>query len=501
MPQPYVIGIDIGTGSTKGVALNRSGQVLAQAQVHYPTLDREPLFSEQDPELIWTAFAETIRNICAHLQAPPAAVSLSSCMHSLLLVDEEGAPITPSITWADRRSAAIAEALRSTPVGETLYKATGTPLHAMSPLCKIAWFQRHQPHLFKAATKFISVKEFIWHKLFRVYEVDYSIASATGLFDIRQLDWFPASLKFCGIRAGQLSTPVATQYMRTGMCATATALLNLPAETPFCIGASDGCLANVGSNALEAGTAAVTIGTSGAVRMANRNPIPVYPDMIFNYRLDEATYICGGAVNNGGNVVQWLLQQFLQRPALAAADYQALFELVATVPAGSEGLFCLPYLNGERAPLWDENACGVFFGIRPQHQQAHFVRAALEGGCFALYDVLKKLESAAGPIHTLYVSGGIVHAPVWMQLLADITGKNLCLAQTDDASAVGAALLCFNAMGLMESYKVEENRAQQTIVPDSANHAVYARAFTLFRNLYIALKATMHHLPEQSGSV
>lgn len=496
MQQPFVIGVDIGTGSTKAVAVTLSGDVLAQAQASYPMLDTAPQFSEQDPEAIWNAFVKTIQAVSAALPDSPLAISLSSCMHSLLLVDAAGMPLTPNSTWADRRSAAIAEALRNTPNGETLYNATGTPLHAMSPLCRIAWFKEHRYGLFKKVSKFISIKEYIWYKLFGVYEVDHSIASATGLFDVRQLQWFPRALQFCAINTGQLSTPVATHFTRSGLPHSVAALLHVPAETPFCIGASDGCLANVGSGALEAGTAAVTIGTSGAVRMASQHPVVVFPEMIFTYRLDETTFICGGAVNNGGNTVQWLLQQFLEKHSTETEDYAALFEKAAEAPAGCAGLICLPYLAGERTPLWDERACGVFFGIRQQHSAAYFIRAALEGVCFALYAVLKNLETSATKVHTLHVSGGIVHSPFWMQLLSDVTGKKLKLLHTGDASAAGAALLCFKAMGFTKTYGAKKDLAEKIMEPDVNNHAVYNKNFKVFQTLYAALKPAMHQLYE-----
>lgn len=494
MQQPYVIGIDIGTGSTKGVAVTHSGSVLASAQVHYQTAVTNPFFSEQDPEVIWQAFVATLQKISMQLQQPPAAVSLSSCMHSLILMDASAHPLTPNITWADRRSAAIADTLRQAPEGEALYRATGMPLHAMSPLCKIAWFYKNEPATFQKAAYFISIKEYIWYKLFSVYEVDYSIACATGLFDITNNHWFQPALAFCGIKASQLSFPVVTDYMRTGLPEAIASLLHLPPGVPFCIGASDGCLANVGSSALQEGTAAVTIGTSGAVRVASAQPVLKFPEMIFNYRLDDHLFVCGGAVNNGGNMVQWLLNQFLNTALSGAAAYESLFRLTAEVPAGSAGLICLPYLNGERAPLWNEETCGVFFGFRPQHRNAHFVRAALEGVCFALYDVLKTLEEQAGFIHTLHVSGGMVHSQFWMQLLADVTGKKLCLLQTEDASAVGAALLGFKAIGLSGNYLPAGDTAVKTIKPNSANHAVYTSQFSFFKELYAAVKTTMQHL-------
>lgn len=412
-------------------------------------------------------------------------------MHSLILTDAAGAPRTPNITWADRRSAALAETLRNSPDGERFYSATGTPLHAMSPLCKLRWFEEHGG--LKKFTKAISIKEYIWHKLFGVYEIDHSIASATGLFDVQALQWFRPALDYCGIAISQLSTPVSTHFVRRGLAADLASLLNIPAETPFCIGASDGCLANLGSDAVEAGTAAVTIGTSGAVRIASKQPIILFPEMLFNYRLDEHTFICGGAVNNGGNVVHWL-QNFFKSPSHDKMDYETLFQLAAEAPAGSAGLLCLPYFAGERTPVWDEQASGVFAGVRPQHGPAHFIRAALEGVCFALYGVLKKLEAASGNIHTLQVSGGLVHAELWMQMLADVTGKTVCLQHTEDASATGAALLGWQALGFSKTDFTRAQQPQKKFTPEENPHGVYKNLFPIFQELYAASKQALHRL-------
>jgi gluconokinase len=493
MQQSYVIGVDIGTGSTKAVAVTPLGKVLANAQAYYSTAKTNPLFSEQDPEIIWNAFLTTIKNVATQLQAPPLAVGLSSCMHSLVLVDKKGTAITPNTTWADRRSAGIAAALRSAPDGERIYKSTGTPLHAMSPLCRIRWYREHAPDLFQAAAMFISIKEYIWYKLFGVYEIDYSIASATGLFDIETLRWFPLSLQFCGVQSSRLSTPVATQHIQRNIPSALATALQIPATTPFCIGASDGCLANVGSYALEPGTAAVTIGTSGAVRLAHHQPIATFPDMLFNYRLTESLFICGGAVNNGGNVAQWLVQQFLKSEA-TEKGYAALFEQAAAAPAGSQGLLCLPYLTGERTPLWDEKACGVYFGFDMRHEKKHFIRAALEGVCYALHGILKKLERATGAIHTLHVSGGMVRSALWMQMLADVTGKKIRLLHTEDASALGGALLCMKALGITDNYIAVQESTGERLEPCKENHALYQKGFAVFEALYPALKATMHQL-------
>jgi gluconokinase len=187
------------------------------------------------------------------------------------------------------------------------------------------------------------------------------------------------------------------------------------------------------------------------------------------------------------------VQQFLKSGA-NEDGYAALFEQAAAVPAGSEGLTCLPYLTGERTPLWDEKACGVYFGFNMRHGNAHFIRAALEGVCYALYDILKKLEHAAGAVHTLHVSGGMVRSPMWMQMLADVTGKEVRLLHTEDASAIGAALICMKALGITDNYTIRQDNTMERLAPSALNHAVYQNGFALFSTLYPALKTTMHQL-------
>jgi gluconokinase len=339
-----VIGIDIGTGSTKAVAIDANGKVIAASQSYYATDNPKPGYSEQDPETIWQAFVKCIHEIVKKLKHVPISVSLSSAMHSLVVMDSNNKAITPLITWADTRSENIAEEIRSSAKGEKIYRATGTPIHSMSPLCKIKWIKENEPEIFSKAFKFISIKEFIWHRLFNNYEIDFSIASATGLFNIEKLQWNKPSLNLCGIKSSVLSKPVSTNFIRKDLNKSIVAILKIPADTTFCIGASDGCLANIGTNAIKPGIAALTIGTSGAVRIACNKPLVNYDAMLFNYILDDKTFISGGPVNNGGDVVEWLFTVFLNNKHPSKKDYTNFFKLVKKVPAGCNGLLFLPYI-------------------------------------------------------------------------------------------------------------------------------------------------------------
>jgi gluconokinase len=481
----YVLGIDIGTGSTKAIAVDLKGNSFADSQQYYSFSAPKPGYHEQDPEQIWHAFTESIKGIIAKTGAQPLAISLSSAMHSFVAVDNNGNALAPMITWADNRSAEIAVELRGTELGMSIYKATGTPIHSMSPLCKLIWLRENDPALFHKAHKFISIKEFIWHKLFNEFAIDYSIASSTGLFNITKFEWHNDALRLAEITADVLSKPVSTDYSKTD-----SSLDFLDKNTRFVIGASDGCLANLGSMATEPGIAAMTIGTSGAVRVASSKPLPNAEAMTFSYILDKNTYICGGPINNGGVAMQWWVKN---TAGLSATEkhYEQVFNQIAEVPAGSNGLIFLPYLTGERAPIWDSESCGNFFGVRLQHTQADFSRAVLEGICFAMRDVLDAVQQNSEPIMQINISGGFTKSEVWVQTLADITGKKLAILQADDASAVGAAFIALKVIGAIKDYpKVSDDLI--VYQPNPANTDIYNKTFSIYKQLYTDLKATMH---------
>ena len=492
MQSAYIIGIDIGTGSTKAVAVNHDGQVRHSAQQYYTAIT-DGKKSEQDAAIVFQAFQQCIREVVNAIGEPPVAISLSSAMHSIMAVDKTGTPLTNAMLWSDTRSSKVAEALRASPFGKEIYLATGTPLHSMSPLCKIRWLRDNEPQIFSRAAKFISIKEFIWHRLFGEYVIDHSLASATGLFNIHQLHWEKAALSLARINPGQLSQPVPVTYTKTGLEAAAAAAMGLPAGTAFLAGASDGTLANLGSLCLSPSEAAITIGTSGAVRITSQQPVPNAERMIFNYLLDEQTFVCGGAINNGGNVFEWLLKNiFAQHPQVTS--YAQLFALLSGVAPGSDGLLFLPYLHGERAPIWDEHSSGVFIGLTAAHKLSHLARAAAEGVCFALYHILTSLEEICGPVEKINISGGIVNSGEMMQLLAGVTGKTVAVQQTEDASALGAVYLAQKALGIIPDYTALPEKEVVVFQPDAAAAARYRQLFPLFKSLYPAVKDHMHLL-------
>jgi gluconokinase len=495
-----IIGVDIGTSGTKAIALTHQGEVVGNTYVAYNPLPGKPGHHELDPEVLYQAVitciegtAEQVRTLGGML----TAVSFSTAMHSLIAVDANGNALTNVITWADARSVAYAEALKGTPEGHEIYLHTGTPIHPMSPLCKLMWLRVHQPDVFTTAHKFIGIKEFIFYRFFGQYLVDHSIASATGLFDIHKKNWYEPALKVAGVTSERLSQPVPTTYTIRNLKKPYPERLAGVGEALFVIGASDGCLANLGSFATEPGDVAITIGTSGAVRMITTTPAADNRERIFNYILTDNRYVSGGAINNGVVLLKWYTEHFLQKTFTGAHDLNWFLQQAAQAPAGADGLLFLPYILGERAPVWDADAKGVFLGVHAGHTQAHFMRAIIEGINYALYQVAASVQETIGAVQNIYGSGGFINAPLWLQWLTNLFGREIKVISSDDASAVGAAMLGLQATDILpisESAPVFLNKQQY--MPDMEMHKRYQRYYAVYAGLYDKLKADFQTLSD-----
>ncbi len=522
----YIIGIDIGTTSTKAVAFTDQGEVLGSAGAGYAVFSDASGRHELDPEQLLEAVVSALAAV--RLQVGDgrglAGISFSCAFHSLIAVDEGGVPLTRAMTWADLRPSPQARGLKGSEAGSRIYRHTGVPIHAMSPLCKLLWLKENDPRTFRRAARFISIKEYIWWRLFGKYQVDHSIASATGLFETRRLDWYPESLALAGILPGQLSVPVACTHIEAALLPEARVLLEgagagagvdggagmtdggagsdggaglagmaLPEGLPFIIGSGDGSMANLGSGAVLPGETALTIGTSGAIRMTTAAPEDDPQERVFNYILGGSYYICGGATNNGGNVLQWYIERVLGVKEGDKEEFNRRIAEADTVTPGCEGLVFLPYLQGERAPVWNADAKGVFFGVRSVHEQRHFIRAILEGVSYSLYQIGASMEETTGPIKHIYASGGFTRSVTWLQLMADVFRKKIHLTGIADASAIGAAIMGSYAVGMIAELDAAASlvRVVQTYEPDEARHAIYQANYKIFSQLYGRLKDLM----------
>ena len=397
-----VIGVDIGTTSTKAISFDRQGNILAEESARYSLDSPSPGRAEQDPDEILEAVLDALAAV-VHATTEDGAeisgVSFSAAMHSLLALDANGELLTPSLTYADNRATEQADKIRERLDGAGIHSRTGTPIHPMSPLTKILWFKEEDPDTFEAAEKWLSVKEYIFFRLFGEYVVDHSIASATGLFNLENLDWDEGALEILELSRNKLSAPVPTTHLVDGIKEEYADRLGLDPDMPFVVGANDGVLANLGLGATEPGIVACSIGTSGAVRSVVDRPQVDDDRTLFCYALTEDKWVIGGPINNGGIALQWAVEELFpgvkEKAEKQGRDpHELASELIEEVAAGSDGLVFLPYLMGERAPHWNADVRGVFFGLTFQHERKHLIRAVMEGVMYQMYSVQRALTGS-----------------------------------------------------------------------------------------------------------
>lgn len=497
-PAEVVLGVDIGTTSTKTVAFRVDGAEGASSSVGYPLEEPAPGRAVQDPDAILAAVRTTVADVARQEREAGRRVrglSFSAAMHSLIALGGDDRPLTPSVTWADGRAAEQAERLRAAAGGLELHRRSGTPVHPMSPLPKLLWYAEREPDLFAAARRWVGIKEYVLADLTGKWVVDHSIASATGLFEWSTLDWYDDALSAAGVKPDQLPSLVPTRHVLR-LTRDAAAGLGLDAGLPVVVGASDGPLANLGVGAVRPGVAACSIGTSGALRVTVERPTVDPRGRVFCYALTEERWVVGGAINNGGVVLAWAEDALA--PDLAGRDggTEALLERAAAAPAGSAGLIMLPYLLSERAPHWSGLPRGAYVGLTRQHRREHLVRAALEGVCLQLALVLASMRDAGNEVREMRATGGFARSPLWRQLLTDALGMPIDFPAGHEGSSFGAALLGMEALGLVDSIDVAADlvRVEERTEPEPAAAAAYAALLPVFASLYEALEPTFRDL-------
>lgn len=477
------MGVDIGTTSAKAVAFSREGIPIAKRSVSYPMLHTASDRSELDPDEVLQAVRLCINEVTLTLHPdPPEMVAFSSAMHSLLAIDVDGKPITPCIIYADNRAAAIAEELSRNGKKMMLYETTGVPVHAMTPLCKLIWLRREEPDLFAKAAAFIGIKEYVFSRLFGERPVDSSIASATGLLNSKTLDWDEDILRYISVDRSKLARVVSPRHILTydPGGGEADGSLSLPQGTPIVIGCSDGASANLATGASGNHIMAVTIGTSGAARMI-LSGAGTDPEMrTFRYHVKDNDYISGGATNNGAIVLQWLKETLLQ----ANEDYASLFQLAASVAPGSDDLLFIPYILGERAPVWNSRARGLYFGLDIRHTKAHLVRAAMEGVVYAVYSI-GRILAEKNEITELHATGGFTRSPLWLQMLADVFNVPVLTFGEEESASMGAVVLGMEALGIPSAFHREPLAIYK---PHPEANAVHREKMEKFDRLYQSVK-------------
>ncbi|WP_226345422.1 gluconokinase [Agilicoccus flavus] len=455
-PAEVVIGLDVGTTAAKASAFGIDSSWRHTVVREYPLLHPKPGWEVQDPQVVLAAVMASLSEAAeAAGGAKVVAISLSSAMHGLIGLGPGGRPLTPLLTWADSRAGDIARELRADPRAAELHRVSGTPVHSFSPLAKLMWFRRNEPELCAKVTSWIGLKDWIIQALTGTLATELSCASGTGLLDLTTRDWNPTALELAGVEYEQLP-PVLPTTSALGLSRSVAARIGLPTATGVVLGAGDGPLGNLGTGALTPGVVGLSLGTSGALRMAVDGPVVDHGGGLFCYALTEQTWVVGGAVSNGGVVVRWCGDVFARDLLKARAGQEdahvdaELLSMARSVPVGCDGLVMLPYLLAERAPLWNPDLPGAYLGVRRSHTRGHFVRAAIEGVALQMSTILDDLD-AVHPVESVRATGGVFRSALWRVVLASALARPLTVTGGAEGSALGAAALALYGLGRADS--------------------------------------------------
>ncbi|CAB3780091.1 FGGY-family carbohydrate kinase [Paraburkholderia fynbosensis] len=509
----YVIGVDIGTQSTKALLVDQHGAIVAQHASSYQPDTPKPLWAEQWPAVWLKAVVECVAAcVGAAKQAGIAASSIKAlCVSSLyggsgIPVDSDMRPLAPCLIWMDRRATAQVEWVRGNVDLERLYTITGNGVDSYYGYTKMLWLRDREPDVWARTRFFLPPNAYVIYMLTGEVAVDHSSAgNIGGVYDIAKRDWSDETLDMLGIPATMMPERlVESSDVVGGLLSQWTEQLGLDAGTAIVAGGVDAAMATFAAGVTRAGQHVAMIGTSMCWGYINqsvdaRHGLVSMPH-VFNGLHD--IYVFGGAITAGASVT-WFREQFCHAEIEAARatphgdPHRLLEESAAKVPAGSDGVMFLPYLMGERSPVWDAKASGAFVGLSLFHTRAHLYRAVLEGVSFALkHNIEAGREGAQSLDDKLIVVGGAAHSDLWMQIIADITGYPVYTIEQDVEAAMGAALLAAVGVGMVSREAAQGGwvnlieRAQ----PDAARMVLYEQRFGVYKDLYPALKPVMHRL-------
>ena len=485
------LGIDIGTGSSRALLVDSAGKVRASATAAHeePKMER-PLWAEQRPEDWWSAAAKAVRAALDQAKVSGAdvkAVGLSGQMHGLVMLDAAGSVIRPSLIWCDQRSQTQVDAVHAKLGRENMLRYIANPVLTGFTLPKLLWVRDHEPQHFERVKKVLLPKDYVRFQLTGEYATDVSDASGTAYFDVVNRRWSFEMLDGLGLDRSLVPTCVESHEVTGRISAAAAAATGLAVGTPVIGGAGDQAASAVGNGIVEPGIVSCTIGTSGVV-FAHMEKVAYDPGgrvHTFCHAVAGKWHVMG-VTQGAGLSLQWLRNKLMP-----GVEYPAMTAEAAKAPMGSQGLFWLPYLMGERTPHLDATARGGWVGLTARHTRADLIRSVIEGVSYSQRDCLDIVESLGVESSTVRASGGGAQSSFWRGLLAAILNKRVATLESQEGSAYGAALLALVGSG--EYATVPEAcksavKETESIAPDASAAAYYNRAHKVYAAIYPALK-------------
>lgn len=479
-PQPVILAIDVGSSSARAGIFDADLKPIKGTfhQETYSLITGHDGRAELDPEVLIGVVTQCIDRSLVDVIAV-AAVGISTFWHSVMGIDRDGSPTTNVLTWADTRAARTVQQIASETDERELHQRTGARLHSSYPLAKIRWLTDTHADVAERTHRWVSFPEYLQLRILGRLSVSVSMASGTGLLNRTQLDWDTEAIQIAGTRR-QLLSRISDEPI-SGLEPDYAARWPKLADAKWFPAIGDGAANNLGSDAVHARHPALMIGTTGALRLlTDSNPLEMLPENLWHYRLDRRHNLLGGALSEGGGVLDWLFRS-LQLP-----DDEVLDQQIADSEPDSHGLTVLPYLAGERSPGWNSSALGTIHGLRFDSRPVEIVQATMESiaySCATILDALKPLLEE--PVEIVATGNGLRKNRAWIRIIADVLQYPLLLPRQTEASLRGAALHALRHLGIepaatsiadaAERFEPNVDRADAYSLARERHEALYRR--------------------------
>lgn len=500
-----LLGIDIGTSGLKTAVFSPDEGLVAAISESYTVDYPHAGWAEQDPVMWWNAVCRSLQRLWAETDVKPeeiAGIGIDGQSWSCIPVDRDGNVLHQTPIWIDTRSESICLREAERWGEERLFRTSQNPFKPAYTTPKIIWFRENHPEIYKNTYKFMQCNSFIVLQLTGEFTQDMCQSYGLHVVSMKTAEYDAKLADMLGIDLEKLVEKNSVCHEVVGLVNNKAAeQTGLKPGTPVVAGGLDAACGTLGAGIYMNGQTQEQGGQAGGMSICT-DSWQGDPALIMSRHVVPDLWLLQGGTVGGGASLNWIVKEIGEAERqLAKEQGRGTFELVsdaaATIAPGSDGLVFLPYLLGERSPIWDANAKGVFFGLGFDKTRAHMYRAVMEGAAFALQHNLEVAEQAGAPVGEMYAMGGAANSLVWTQLKADITGKKILIPATDTATTLGASILAGIGTGVYSSYKEAVDKNVTIVrehIPNPELHDVYMKNYAIYRELYENLKDTMRRV-------
>ncbi|HHV62152.1 MAG TPA: FGGY-family carbohydrate kinase [Firmicutes bacterium] len=508
MRRRLLLGIDIGTSGCKLAAFDFEGQVAGTVTMKYKTYYPHFGYVEQDAGEWWRATCDGIQAMIRDYGIDPgeiAAVGVAGQSWSCLPVDEAGVPLRNTMIWLDRRAVEQARWMKEKLGEDRLIALNGNPVDPAYIVPKMLWLKENEPEVYNRAHKFLQSNAFIVFKLTGIYSQDYSQGYGFHFFNISKGAWDEGVAGELGLSPEKVA-PIYNCHEVVGeVTRQAAGETGLCEGTPVVAGGLDAACCTLGAGVIRPGQTQEQGGQAGGMSIQVDQPL-IHPKLILSYHVLPDQWLLQGGTVGGAGTLKWFDERLGAGARQVAKErgissFEVMSEEAGQIKPGSDGLIFLPYMAGERSPIWNSKARGVFFGLSYDKTEAHIIRSIMEGVGYSLLHNLDTAEEVKAYARELVSVGGASNSRVWTQIKADITGRPIHVPSSDHATTLGAAMLAGMGVGVYKDFEEAVNRTvhiQRTHIPDESNHRIYRRYYELYIELYNRLKDCFDVLHELS---